>query len=329
MTEIISIRMAALISGCALDLIFGDPRTPMHPIRLIGRLIELLDKKMCNNAAGRGAVIASGAVMALTVTGVVTLIAAGIELIAWKLGHFIFFLAESVMDYFLLAAKSLYTESMSVYKELEDDNTDKARRAVSMIVGRDTQVLDRDGIIKAAVETVAENTSDGVVAPMIYTALFGAAGGYFYKAVNTMDSMVGYVNERYEAFGKTAAKLDDVMNYLPSRITALLMVLTAPLTGLDMKNAWRIFRRDRLKHDSPNSAQTESACAGALNVRLAGDAWYGGVLHKKEFIGDDERAIESGDIPRACGLMFTSSAAALVLVILFQALVTYVVYVWK
>ena len=190
-----------------------------------------------------------------------------------------------------------------------------------MIVGRDTSVLDRDGIIRAAVETVAENTSDGVTAPIFYMALGGAVCGFIYKAVNTMDSMIGYRNAKYADIGRAAAKADDMLNFIPSRLTALIMCLTAPLAGLDGKGAFRIWKRDRLKHDSPNSAQTEAACAGALGVRLAGDAVYFGEVHRKEFIGDDRRPIESGDIRRANRLMYVSSSVMLLLGAAFRILI--------
>jgi|GEM_PF-36061 len=190
---------------------------------------------------------------------------------------------------------------------------ESARRAVSMIVGRDTAALDDAGVTRAAVETVAENTSDGVVAPLLYLAIGGAPRGFFYKAVNTMDSMLGYVEPPYKDIGLVPAKADDIANYLPARISALLMLAAGGLLRMDVKNGWKIFRRDRYKHASPNSAQTESVCAGLLDVRLAGDAWYHGVLHKKEYIGDALRQIEHEDIPRACRLMYGTTLLALLL----------------
>ena len=218
----------------------------------------------------------------------------------------------------LVAARQLVRESRRVQTALENGDTQGARRAVSMIVGRDSDVLDRDGICRAAVETVAENASDGVIAPLFWMCLFGAAGGFFYKSVNTMDSMIGYKNEKYLYFGRAAAKADDLLNLLPSRLSALLMILVCPLLGLDGGGALRIFLRDRRKHESPNSAQTESVCAGALGVRLAGDAVYGGVLHKKEYIGDPKRDIEPRDISRAGRLMYGASVLMLILTELFR-----------
>ena len=202
---------------------------------------------------------------------------------------------------------------MKVYKKIDSGDIEGARKAVSMIVGRDTAVLDEAGIIRAAVETVAENTSDGVTAPIMYMSLGGAVLGFFYKSVNTMDSMIGYKNEKYADIGRFAAKLDDLLNYIPSRLTALLMAVTAPLLGLDGRNALRIWKRDRRKHASPNSAQTESACAGALHIRLAGDAWYFGQLHKKPYIGDNDRPIEADDIRLANKLMYGASVLMLII----------------
>ena len=219
---------------------------------------------------------------------------------------------EAVLTYFLLALKSLKTESMKVYEKLENGTLDEARRAVSMIVGRDTENLSDEEVSKAAVETVAENASDGVVAPMFFLALGGPVLGFFYKCVNTMDSMIGYKNERFIDFGRAAAKLDDFVNFLPSRFCALLMVFSCFFLGkdFDAKNAWKIFLRDRFKHESPNSAQTESACAGALRVQLAGPAFYEGRLEKKPFLGAPLRKIGHDDIKRANRLLYSAAILA-------------------
>lgn len=213
----------------------------------------------------------------------------------------------------ILATKSLRTESMKVHEALVSGDVEGARFAVSMIVGRDTARLDAPGMARAAVETVAENTSDGVVAPMLFLAIGGAPLGFFYKAVNTMDSMLGYVEPPYKDIGLIPAKLDDFFNFLPARISAVLMLAAGFLLGFPVKNGWKIFRRDRFRHASPNSAQTESVCAGLLGLRLAGDAWYHGVLHKKEYIGDPIRQIEPEDIRRACRLLYGTAVLALLL----------------
>ena len=202
---------------------------------------------------------------------------------------------------------------MKVYDALISGDIEKSRYAVSMIVGRDTAGLDDLGVTRAAVETVAENTSDGVVAPLLFLAIGGAPLGFFYKAVNTMDSMLGYVEMPYKNIGLVPARMDDVMNFFPARFSALLMLCAGWLLKLDVKNGWRIFRRDRFHHASPNSAQTESVCAGLLGLRLAGDAWYHGVLHRKKYIGDALREIEYADIRRSCHLLYATGILALII----------------
>ncbi len=300
------IPAAPLVIGFLLDAAIGDPHSLPHPIRLIGRLISALERFVRAHFKN---LTAGGVFLALTVLLLSAAIPFGLLFLCYRLNVWLGAAAESVMCFYMLAARSLYSESMKVYRA---PDTEAARKAVSMIVGRDTAVLDRDGIIRAAVETVAENTSDGVTAPMIFMSLFGAVGGFFYKAANTMDSMIGYKNEKYEKLGRFAAKLDDVLNYIPSRLTALIMILSAFLLGYNGKNAWKIWRRDRRKHASPNSAQTESVCTGALGVRLAGDAWYFGELHRKPYIGDDLRPIENEDIRRANRLMYLTSVLTLI-----------------
>lgn len=300
-----------LIIGAVLDSIFGDPYSLPHPVRLVGRLISKLESFVRRHMGGH--LRAGGVLLALIVLIVSAVVPLGILILCYCVNIWLGAAAEGVMCYYLMAARCLRDESMKVYRAAAKGDTEGARKAVSMIVGRDTAVLDSKGIIKAAVETVAENTSDGVTAPIMYMSLGGAVLGAFYKAANTMDSMIGYKNEKYADIGWFAAKLDDVLNFIPSRLTALLMAAAAPVLGLDGRGALRIWRRDRRKHASPNSAQTESACAGALHVRLAGDAWYFGKLHKKPYIGDDDRPIESGDIRRANRLMYGASVMMLVI----------------
>ena len=202
---------------------------------------------------------------------------------------------------------------MAVYPCLVSGDLPAARTAVSRIVGRDTQSLDEAGVAKAAVETVAENASDGVIAPLIFLAIGGAPLGMFYKAANTMDSMVGYKNDKYLYFGRAAARWDDILNFLPARLSGVLMCLGAVAAGYDGKNAWRIFRRDRKNHKSPNSAHTEAACAGALQLRLAGPSWYFGRLVDKPYIGDDQRPIEPLDILRSGRILYATAFFALLL----------------
>lgn len=254
-----------------------------------------------------------GVILVVIVVSVSTAVPFGILYVAYHVQFWLGIMIESFMCYQILAARSLQKESDLVYLALRDKGIEAARKAVSMIVGRDTESLDEEGVTKAAVETVAENTSDGVIAPLCYMILGGAVLGFTYKSINTMDSMVGYKNEKYQYFGTAAAKLDDVVNYIPARISAVLMVVAAFLTGMNGKNAWKIFLRDRYNHKSPNSAQTESVMAGALDIQLAGDAWYFGKFHKKPTIGDPIRTIEIEDIRRSHKLMFGTEVLAMLL----------------
>lgn len=299
-----------VILGFLLDCAVGDPYNIPHPIKLIGRLISTLEKlvrkRMKNLRLG-------GVILGMTVVLLSTAAPLALLLVCYHFSLIVGIVAETVLCCYMLAARCLCRESMKVCRAAESGDTEAARKAVSMIVGRDTAVLERDGIIRAAVETVAENTSDGVTAPLFYMGLGGAVGALFYKSVNTMDSMIGYKDEKFADIGHFAAKLDDVLNYIPSRLTAFFMVIAAPISGLDGRNAFRIWRRDRRNHASPNSAQTESACAGALHLRLAGDAWYFGKLHKKPYIGDDDRPVEPADIRRANKLMYVTSVFMLII----------------
>ena len=295
----------ALILGFFLDLLIGDPHGIPHPVVYIGKLIDVTEKGMRKMfpKTVRGENFAGAAVWLIVVT-----VSAGIPLLVLHLAYgancWLGLLLETILCAQILATKSLKTESMKVYQALQTGDLSKARYAVSMIVGRDTQYLDEAGVTRAAVETVAENTSDGIIAPMLFLAIGGAPLGFFYKAVNTMDSMLGYVEMPYKNVGLVPAKMDDVFNYIPARISAFLMLAAGGFLGMDVKNGWKIFKRDRYNHSSPNSAQTESVCAGLLGLRLAGGAWYHGVLHKKKFIGDPIRQIVPEDIPLACRLLY-------------------------
>lgn len=251
----------------------------------------------------------NGSILVILVLVATTGMTAFLLALSYRIHPYLGVLVETIMTYQILATKCLQVESMKVYHSLKYEGLEEARKSVSMIVGRDTQNLSEAGVAKAAIETVAENTSDGVIAPMIYTAIFGPILGFFYKAVNTMDSMIGYKNEKYLYFGRTAAKLDDAVNYIPARISAWLMILAALLGGkdFDAKRAYRIHKRDRYNHASPNSAQTESVCAGALGIRLAGDASYFGKLVKKPYIGDACREVSPEDIRRVNRLMYLTA----------------------
>lgn len=306
--------LAACVVGFVLDLILGDPVWLYHPVRVIGNLISVLEK-MLRRIAGdskQGNLLAGG-ILCVLVISVSTAIPWILLYLVGEWHPTLAFLLESFWCYQLLATKALKVESMRVAKKLWEHDLEGARKAVSMIVGRDTQALDEIGVTKAAVETVAENTSDGVIAPLLFLMIGGAPLGFFYKAINTMDSMVGYKNEKYLYFGRAAAKLDDIVNFIPARLSAGLMILAAFLCGMDGRNAYRIYLRDRMKHASPNSAQTEAVCAGALDVQLAGDAYYFGKRYPKDTIGDPIRGVETEDIPRVCRLMYVTAWIAVII----------------
>ena len=286
------ISLYAMLIGFGMDLLLGDPRGMPHPVIWIGRLISALEPylRAIFPRTPEGERRAGGVLWLLT-AAVSTALPALVLWVCASISPWLRLAAESVMCWQILAVKSLRTESMKVYAALETGDLEASRRAVSMIVGRDTARLDRDGVTRAAVETVAENTSDGVVAPLVFLALGGAPLGFFYKAVNTMDSMLGYVEPPYRDFGFFPAKLDDVMNFVPARLSAMLMLGAGGILGMDVRRGFRIFCRDRHNHASPNSAQTESVCAGLLGLRLAGDAWYHGVRHEKPTIGEDRKSV--------------------------------------
>lgn len=322
MEHILTYHMIAFVCGFVLDLLFGDPHALPHPIRLIGTLIAGLEKKLLKlQMRDEKKEFYKGILLVVLVLFSTGAVAALVLVVAYWLHPVAGIVIESVMTYQILATKCLKDESMKVYQSLNEQGLEAGRVAVSMIVGRDTNVLDETGVVKAAVETVAENTSDGVIAPMLYTALGGPVLGFVYKAVNTMDSMVGYKNDKYLYFGRAAAKLDDVVNFIPARISAYLMIAAAYIGGkaFDGKQAYRIYKRDRRNHASPNSAQTESVCAGALGIQLAGDASYFGKVVKKPYIGDAHRAVESEDIVRVNRLMYVTAVISevLCLVIMF------------
>lgn len=295
----------AIAAGLVLDFLLGDPQGWPHPVIAIGKLISLLERffRAVFPKTKKGEFFA-GMLLWLTVCGVVCGFSLLLLAAAFWISPWVYTVLAAVMCGQLMATKCLREESQKVCKALKQKDLVQARRDVSMIVGRDTEQLDEEQVARAAVETVAENTSDGSIAPLFYLILFGPVGGFFYKAVNTMDSMLGYRNEKYLYFGKWAARADDVFNYLPSRLSAWMMIAAAGILGYDKKNAIRIHRRDAAKSESPNSAQTESVCAGALGIRLLGDASYFGVMHKKPTIGDPVRKIEAEDISRAGRLLY-------------------------
>ena len=302
----------AVLGGFVLDALFGDPAWLPHPVVYMGKAISKLEKflrpRLPKTPQGE---LLGGAIVAFCLP-VGTFLLTG--LVCWGAARLHPLLGLTVQMFWCgqaLAARGLVQESTNVYKELKKPDLPGARKAVSRIVGRDTAELTAEGVTKAAVETVAENASDGVIAPLLYMLIGGAPLALTYKAINTMDSMLGYKNEKYLYFGRIPAKLDDAANYLPSRLAALLWVAAAAFTHNDAKGAWKIWRRDRRNHASPNSAQTESACAGALGVQLAGPAYYFGEYYAKPTIGDALRPIEPEDILRANQMMYVASSFAL------------------
>lgn len=310
MLESVSVVVLAFL----LDCVLGDPRWMPHPVRAIGWLIERLERLARKNTPddAEKELFWLGTTVAMTIVLVTLGVGFGVLWIADALGgRRLRFVVELILCWQCIAAKSLRAESIEVFRALIAADFERARQAVSMIVGRDTTLLSASQITCAAVETVAENTSDGVIAPFFFLMLGGAPLGLCYKAINTLDSMIGYKNERYLHFGQFAARMDDAANWIPARLSAFFMIIATFLLGLDGKGAFRIWRRDRRCHASPNSAQTESVCAGALGVRLAGDAYYGGKLHQKPTIGDALRSIQPGDIVSINRMMYTASILAL------------------
>lgn len=305
---ILTLHAVSLAAAFALDAVIGDPAAIPHPVRLIGALISASERatRRIFPDTPRGGVHAGLCTWCITAS-LSLLIPATALILCARISIYLAFVLNTFWCFRILAAKSLRLETMRVFGRIAAGDIAGARKYLSRIVGRDTEDLDFEHIERAVVETAAENTSDGVIAPLIYMAVGGAPLGMLYKAVNTMDSMLGYKNKRYIDFGRYPAKIDDVFNFIPARLTALAMIAVSGLIGLDRKNAFRIYRRDKTNHPSPNSAHPESACAGALGVELGGSAYYFGELHVKRTIGDPLRAIEAEDIIKANRLMYASS----------------------
>ena len=323
------VRAALLLCAWLLDALVGDPPTLPHPIRWMGSLIAALEQALRPRFPAtpvgerRG-----GRCMVFGVLATCFCCTVVFLYICKMVSFWLWFAVSVILCAFMLAPRSLREECTRVQRELDRGDLPAARVALSRIVGRDTETLDAEAVARAAVETVAENASDGVIAPLLYMALFGPVGAVLYKAVNTMDSMVGYHNARYEHWGRCAARLDDAANLLPARISGALLCAAAPLVGLNGREAWRVFRRDRLNHKSPNSAHTEAACAGALGVQLGGPSRYFGAVVDKPTIGDPTRAVESADIRRANRLMTAGGLLALAICCVLCVLVDYLGIGW-
>ena len=305
----------SLLAAFILDMLFADPPAIPHPVVIIGKGISFLEKNLRavfpDTPKGKRA---AGGIMAALIPVTTFIISGGLCLLAWIASPVIFMVLHTFWCWQAIAVRGLAKEARNVRQYLTPEvRIEEARRAVGRIVGRDTGALDAAGVTKACVETVAENFSDGVMAPFFYMMIGGAPLALTYKSINTMDSMVGYKNETYIDFGRVPARLDDAAGYIPSRLGALLWIAAAALTGMNARGAFRIWRRDCRNHASPNSAQTESACAGALGVQLAGPAYYFGEYYDKPTIGDALRPIEAEDITRTVRMLYAASILALIL----------------
>ena len=306
--------LGAIVAGFILDLIFGDPHWLPHPICLIGNLIGFLEKNLRRLLApGKTALLLGGALMVVIVLTLSYAVPYAVLMLAEQVSPWLKFALETIMFYQIFATKCLRDESMKVYTALHNNDLADARVKLSWIVGRDTKELTAEEVTKGAVETVAENTADGIIAPMLYMFIGGAPLAFLYKGINTMDSMVGYKNDKFLYFGRCAAKLDDLANLIPARITGLVMILASYFLNLNAKGAWKIFWRDRYNHLSPNSAMTESVTAGALNIQLGGDHYYFGKLVHKDTIGDNIRQVVPEDIVAANNLLYMTAVISLLL----------------
>lgn len=306
-----------VLTAYVLDMIFGDSSWIVkkigHPVIFIGKIIEELENKLLNLSDNSKKQRFKGVILAMLSIFLVSILCFAVIYVTRKINYFLGLFVEILICYQLLATKSLKIHSIQV---VNGENLEEKRKFLSYIVGRDTKNLTEEQIYCATVETIAENTTDGVVAPMFYMMFGGAVLGIIYKSINTLDSMIGYFNERYRYFGAFSAKLDDVVNFIPARISAIFMIFSAFLLGYDGKNAFKIWIRDRKNHKSPNSAQTESVCAGALNIMLGGDSSYGGEMVKKQTIGDNKSKINAIYVKKANNLMYMTS---LVSVLFFSA----------
>jgi len=311
--------MISLTIGFILDFIIGDPENKYHPVRIIGKMCTSLEKIfrriLKNNLKLAGAIVW---LISFIVTFLITYF---IVKICNKASIYFGIIVESILIYFCISSKGLIVEGSKVIKHLVQNDIEEARHALSFIVGRDTANLDKESIIRAVIETIAENMSDGVIAPLLYAGIFGAPLSMAYKAVNTMDSMFGYKNDKYKEFGYYPAKLDDLFNYIPARITGILIIIASFVLKYDYKNSFKIYRRDRYNHSSPNSAHPESAMAGALNLMLGGSNYYFGKLFKKPNIGDDLKNIEICDVKRCNKILYVTSILGFFIALLLRTII--------
>lgn len=298
---------AALVLGCILDLAIGDPERFPHPVRWIGRLISWLEGLLRKPAESAGRAKAMGAVLALATVAAVYAVTLFVLFISYEVSPYLCFFVSALFVWAGLSTRSLADEAKGVLKALETGGLEAARKRLSRIVGRDTRNLSEGDVLRATVETVSENTSDGIIAPLFYLAIGGPALMMAYKAVNTLDSMVGYKNEKYRDFGWFSARLDDGANFIPARLSGALAVTAAFILGYNWKSSARVALRDGGKHPSPNSGVPEAAFAGALGLRLGGPSSYGGVISDKPHIGDGGRPFTPEAVRMSVKLMWTAA----------------------
>ena len=308
-----------LTIGFILDLLIGDPNNPFHPVRGIGLLaskLETIFRKLLKNSLKIAGLIVWMITIILTFA-----ITYGIIFVCMKINKYLGIIVQGIIIYFCISAKGLVVEGYKVIKYLNEGNIEKSRKQLSYIVGRDTESLDSKGITRAVIETIAENMSDGVIAPILFAGLFGAAGSMAYKAVNTMDSMFGYKNEKYIKFGYFPAKLDDLFNYIPARVTGILIIISSFFLKRDYKNSFKIYKRDRYNHTSPNSAHPEAAMAGALDIQLGGANYYFGKIVEKPVIGDKIKEIEINDVKKTAEILYLSAVMGFILMVIIKVII--------
>ena len=308
--------MIEIILGFLLDLIVGDPQNPIHPIRIIGSLCKTVEK-FFRSILKRYLKVA-GLLTWILVVFIVFIFNYLLLKVTYRINPSVTMILGSVMIYFCISTKALKIEGLKVVKYVIKDDIEGARKQLSYIVGRDTKNLDKESILKAVVETVAENMSDGVIAPLFYAGIGGAPLAFLYKAVNTMDSMFGYKNDKYIKFGYFPAKLDDVFNYIPARLSGYFIVVVSFILGLDYKNSFKIYKRDKNNHSSPNSAHPEAAVAGALNVQLGGPNYYFGKLVEKQTIGDDREKIDINKVNNTNNILYCSAVLGCIMALIIN-----------
>ena len=308
-----------LTIGFILDLLIGDPNNPFHPVRGIGLLaskLETIFRKLLKNSLKIAGLIVW--IITIILTFAITY---GIIFVCMKINKYLGIIVQGIIIYFCISARGLVVEGYKVIKYLNEGNIEKSRKQLSYIVGRDTESLDSKGITRAVIETIAENMSDGVIAPILFAGIFGAAGSMAYKAVNTMDSMFGYKNDKYIEFGYFPAKLDDLFNYIPARVTGILIIISSFFLKRDYKNSFKIYKRDRYNHTSPNSAHPEAAMAGALDIQLGGANYYFGKIVEKPVIGDKIKEIEINDVKKTAEILYLSAVMGFILMVIIKFII--------